>query len=126
MELYIGGFAQGKLAYVRKKYPQYTDLDVMDGSMPCGFHQHFKIWNHFHLWVKRRLLEGGDPESELEQFLTAYPDSIIICDEIGNGIIPLDHEERQYREYTGRLLCRIAKEAVCGERIICGVGCRIK
>ena len=126
MELYIGGFAQGKLRYVRKKYPQFTDADVADGGEVREFCRESKIWNHLHLWVKRRLSEGGEPEKELEQMLAACPDSIIICDEIGNGIVPLDHAEREYREYTGRLLCRLAEEATCVERIICGVGLRVK
>ena len=54
------------------------------------------------------------------------PDCIIISDEIGNGIVPMEHEEREYRELTGRLLCELANKADRVERIVCGIGERIK
>lgn len=127
MELYIGGFAQGKLDYVKRKYPMLAGTAVIDGAkVDMAGEWDCEIFNNLHLWVKRRLTEGGDPEKELEQFMSGHPDCIFICDEIGNGIVPMEHEERIYREYTGRLLCRLAERATCVERIVCGIGQRIK
>lgn len=124
MELYIGGFAQGKLAYVEKKHPGLSAKGVLDGAVEdlrvCA------IINHLHLWIRRKLAEGKNPAQELEEFLTRHPDSVLICDEIGNGIVPVEQAEREYREYTGRLLCTLAEQAVCVERVICGIGQRIK
>ncbi|MBP6421033.1 MAG: bifunctional adenosylcobinamide kinase/adenosylcobinamide-phosphate guanylyltransferase, partial [Agathobacter sp.] len=42
------------------------------------------------------------------------------------GIVPLDSFEREYRERLGRLLCEIAAKAERVERIVCGIGQRIK
>ncbi len=42
-------------------------------------------------------------------FYKEYPDCILICDEIGNGIVPMEAEERTYRECTGRILERLAR-----------------
>lgn len=53
-------------------------------------------------------------------------DWIIISDEIGNGVVPMDTFERKYREETGRLLIKLAEEAEEVERILCGIGQRIK
>ena len=41
-------------------------------------------------------------------YLEKHPDTVIICEEVGNGIVPLDSFEREYRERLGRLLCEIA------------------
>ncbi len=110
MELYIGGYAQGKLEYVRRQHPE----------------EDVRIKNGFHLWVRELMEEGKDPEAETQRFLKEHPDAIIISDEIGNGIVPTDAFERDYRERLGRILIRIAAEAERVERVICGIGQRIK
>ena len=46
---------------------------------------------------------------------------VIISDEVGNGVIPLDAAEREFREDTGRILCGLARDADNVERIICGL-----
>ena len=69
---------------------------------------------------------GADVRALTGQLLLEHPDCIIISDEIGNGIVPMEHEEREYRELTGRLLCELANKADRVERIVCGIGERIK
>ena len=68
----------------------------------------------------------GYPEDDIMSFLVSYEDFIIICDEIGNGIVPIDPFEREYRERVGRILVQLAKRAEEVERIICGIGQKIK
>ena len=70
--------------------------------------------------------DGADVRALTGQLLLEHPDCIIISDEIGNGIVPMEHEEREYRELTGRLLCELANKADRVERIVCGIGERIK
>lgn len=53
-------------------------------------------------------------------------DRIIVTDEIGYGIVPIEKQERLYREMTGRLCCILAKEAEEVWRVCCGIGQRIK
>ena len=62
----------------------------------------------------------------MASFLERHPDCIIISDEIGNGIVPLDGFEREYRERTGRMLVELADRAEEVIRVICGIGQRIK
>lgn len=127
MNLVIGGYAQGKLQYVLQKY-QLADDAVWDAALsdekelPKGM----AVVNHFHQWVRSRLLDGGCPEEEVQSFLNRCGDCIIICDEIGNGIVPMEAFERKYRERTGRILIQLAREAEEVERVICGIGQRIK
>ncbi len=127
MKLIIGGYAQGKLAYVLEKYDLGAE-QVFDGRLPQKTEKQkgMVIINRFHNWVRQRLADGGHPEEELVEWLKGYPDCIIISDEIGNGIVPIEAFEREYREYTGRILVELAKRAEEVERVICGIGQKLK
>ena len=54
------------------------------------------------------------------------PEVIIICDEIGCGIVPLEKSDRDYRENVGRIMCRVVERAEHAERLICGIPQRLK
>lgn len=130
MRLVIGGYAQGKLDYVLRKYHLQKSV-VWDGSLPIDRTDTSKLTdtvviNHFHNWVKRRILDGGCPEEEIMLFVEKCTDCIIISDEIGNGIVPVAPIEREYRERTGRILIQLADKAEGVERVICGIGQTIK
>jgi adenosyl cobinamide kinase/adenosyl cobinamide phosphate guanylyltransferase len=127
MELYIGGYAQGKLSYVMKQTGISLDM-VFDGASTFEdfYHRDVRILNHFQLFVRNRLREGKDPQEEIESMLLKFPRLIIISDEVGNGIVPMEAEEREYRERLGRILCTLAEKAEKVERIICGIGQRLK
>lgn len=127
MKLVIGGTAQGKLEYILLKYDAQKNM-VWDGVLPNDrkLNKNIVVINHFHQWVKSRMVSGGCPEDEIMSFLDCNEDCIIICDEIGNGIVPIDPFEREYRERTGRILVQLAMRAEEVERIICGIGQKIK
>lgn len=127
MKLVIGGTAQGKLEYVLLKYDAQKNR-VWDGVLPNHMELNGKtvIINHFHQWVKSRMANGGCPEEEVMSFLDCCEDCVIICDEIGNGIVPIAPFEREYRERVGRILVQLAKRAEEVERVICGIGQKIK
>lgn len=135
MKLIIGGCAQGKRAYVLAKYHLREEM-VWDGLLP-----ETAAWNgvwpdapapgpviidHFHIWVRNRILDGGCPEEEIAMFLNRCADCIIISDEVGNGIVPVEPFEREYRERVGRLVIWLAERAKEVERVICGIGQKLK
>lgn len=127
MKLVIGGTAQGKLEYVLLKHDVRKNM-VWDGVLPNDreLNGNIVIINHLHQWIKNCMVSGGCPEDEIMSFLDCNEDCIIICDEIGNGIVPIDPFEREYRERTGRILVQLAMRAEEVERIICGIGQKIK
>ncbi len=132
MKLVIGGYSQGKLNFVLQKNHADHCL-IFDGAIPdekqlqeIAGHVDMVIINHFHCWVKERMLQGGNPEEEVIAFLSQDINSIIISDEIGNGIVPIDAFEREYRERTGRILVKLADKADEVVRVICGIGQKIK
>ena len=101
---------------------------VYDGILPDSASLQDKqvVINHFHQWVKDRMSNGGCPEEEIVSFLEDCRNCIIISDEVGNGIVPVQAFERDYRERVGRILIQVAKQAEGVERVICGIGQKIK
>ncbi len=128
MKLVIGGYSQGKLGFVLEKYKD-DDYIILDGRLPDDKQLHNEknvIINHFHIWVKEQIRKKGNPEEEIAAFLEKNEKVIIISDEIGNGIVPIDAFEREYRERTGRILVKLASAADEVVRVICGIGQKIK
>lgn len=127
MRLVIGGCAQGKLRYVLQKY-QLERGAVWDGVLPDEreVQRGMIVIDHVHRWIRCCLSEKRCPEKELWAFLERCGDCILICDEIGSGIVPSDAFERAYRECVGRILIQLAAEAEEVERVICGIGQKIK
>lgn len=131
MILIIGGFAQGKLHYVKQRYVHCEDgreVTVLDGTLalPAETGAGQVIVNHLHRSIREQLRQGTDPEAMIENFCKKHPDCILICDEIGNGIVPMEAEERTYRERTGRVLQQLAAQADEVVRVVCGIGQKIK
>lgn len=109
MILIVGGAFQGQLEFAKET------LKIKEE----------KILTDFHLLVKSWMKEDNDIEKEIENILSKGYDAII-SDEVGMGIVPLDRQDREYREMTGRLLCSLAKEATAVYRVNCGLGMKIK
>lgn len=61
-----------------------------------------------------------------ETIYNANPDRILVTDEIGYGIVPIDPFEREYREETGRICCLLAEKSEEVWRVCCGIGTRLK
>ena len=132
MELYLGGCFQGKLSYVKKRHPECVvmeakELPLTREELSGAIEKDSQcIINHFHEWIKK-IVENKANSFELTIYLIENcPNVIIICDEVGNGIVPMDKVERAYREQTGRMQILIAEKAERVERILCGMGQRLK
>lgn len=153
MELYIGGFVQGKLEYVQnKKAEEAISIAMVIDCAQSDYQKTLQsidnkiknenadvnnianvndivIINHLHLWVKDLLREGMEEaavQSTILSWVATHPNTILICDELGNGIVPLEKMERIWREQTGRLMIELAGQAERVERILCGLGQRLK
>lgn len=109
MILIIGGAWQGKTEYAK-----------------AAFGENAVMINHYHLRVKEQLKEGKEPLMEAQKLLEENEECIIISDEIGYGLVPVDAFEREYREMAGRVNCYLAKKAEQVIRVVCGIGERIK
>ena len=134
MKLVIGGYAQGKLGYVMQHFSidkeNVVDMadkkKLLDRDVEKTDNGSSIVLYHFHIWVKNELAIGNYPEKELEKLIKQFPGCIIVSDEIGNGIVPMDAFDREYRDRLGRILISLAKEADEVVRVICGIGQKIK
>lgn len=134
MKLVIGGYAQGKLCYVMQHFSidkenvvDMTDeKKLLDEDIEKTDDEASIVLYHFHIWMKNELAEDNNPEEKLEKILKRFPDCVIISDEVGNGIVPMDAFDREYRDRLGRILISLAKEADEVVRVICGIGQKIK
>lgn len=108
--LIIGGAFQDKLT-VALGYSSLSDDHVSDGMDK-------RIVNNFQNYFKNNMDEEG--------LLEKCRGKIIICDEVGCGIIPLDKSDRVYREALGRFLCDLAALSDTVIRVTAGIGQFIK
>ena len=61
-----------------------------------------------------------------EQLWMKNPDLVLISNELGYGVVPMDVFDRNYRETTGRVCTEIASWADAVYRVVCGIGTKIK
>lgn len=119
----IGGAHQNKNRYAGKLYPEVRFLDgascTMDEIFSC------RGIAGFHLYI-RRWMEEKREDNLAWRLIRENPDIILISDEIGYGLVPVDEFERKYREYTGRVCTELAEYAERVDRVVCGIGQRIK
>ena len=106
---------------------QVQPFRVADGAV-CSIEaiKSAGVLDNFHLLVRRWMQAGKIPADETEKILSDNPDIVIITDEIGSGIVPLDVKEREWREVHGRICCQLAGRADAVFRVIAGIGQKIK
>ena len=109
MVLILGGAGAGKKEYARSL--GFTDADfttdVSDGK-PV-------------LYDLETIVRGADVP-----FDALLRKKLILCREVGSGVIPMDPKEREWREAVGRLCCALAKEATAVVRVVAGIPVALK
>ena len=126
MKLIIGGAWQGKLSFAlqlsgsEKSAVAEGDKDSFEKAMTSP------VIHHLQEYMKRLLQEEKDPDEFIDKLMEENPDVIVILNELGCGIVPMDPFDRVWREQTGRAGEKLAKN--CNEvyRVICGIPSRIK
>ena len=108
MKLYIGGAYQGQLELARAENPDALILE------------------DFHEAVQEAMQRGEDARAFAQGVAAAHPDAVIVANEVGAGVVPIEAQERAFREAVGRVLCVVAQEAQQVTRVVCGIGVRIK
>lgn len=117
VRLIIGGRAAGKRDYVKSLGYRDDDFSA-DFSTPILY----KL-NDF---LQEILDAGADFDACLEDKLRGGMVDVIICDEVGCGVVPMDAKDRAYREAVGRACKKLAQNSDIVERVFCGIATRIK
>lgn len=123
MELIVGGKYQGKLCWALEHYGLSGEQVVSGGEQP---REDTEILYHLEERVRLLLEEGKDPKEQILSLAEELPNLIFICDEVGNGVVPMSAQDRAWREAVGRTCCALAQKADRVYRVWCGIGTRIK
>ena len=108
MILVVGGLGAGKREFVIRTlgYPAEKMSPAWEDGTPVLYG-----------------LENLDPLPPLEDLLRR---EVVVCREVGCGVIPLEGEDRKRREAVGRLCCDLAARAEQVYRVSCGIPMRLK
>ena len=119
LKLVTGGAFQGKYAWASAEYP---GLSWTDGGV-CSLDEihTFQGMNRFHLFIRR-----WEKEELTDLILERQGEIVLVWDEIGCGLVPVDASDREYREAVGRICTELAAEAVRADRVVCGIARRLK
>lgn len=126
MIMITGGAFSGKKDYAKERFG-FSDEEILNGGS-CPFDDVFsaKCIADFQFIVKRLLEEKSDSLTFTERLCKENPNAVVIINEIGAGIIPLEKSDRIWREETGRAGCLIARNSSEVIRLACGIPTIIK
>lgn len=122
MIVIFGGAYQGKLDYAKEKF-NICDYDVFtctddQAAIDTTARVIYGLENFTFACVKAGL-EAREVLAARRQELS---DKIIICADISQGIVPLDADQRAWREMNGRCMLWLGREADRVIRVFCGLG----
>lgn len=108
MLLIVGGEGSGKRTFAESL--GYGDRDMADAVLderPVLCH------------LEQMVFAAPGCANELLPVLAEK--EVVICKEVGSGVIPVDRTERMGREATGRLCVLLAQRADCVVRMVSGI-----
>ena len=127
MRLIIGGAFQGKGDYAKETYGGTVydcrlpeNKDRLEPDLTCGIIDGLEAFTHLYA---EESLEAAD---WLRAHEAALADKVIICDDISQGLVPMDPLDRAWREMNGRTLLYLADMAESVERLFLGIPQRLK
>lgn len=147
--LIIGGSEQGKLALASQQFAEQTGQQPrIHDVIPTGssidnkllleeqFMQalEYDIVDHVHLLLRQLSSVCNQAEFDVlvTRWLKALQDKhgnhtgrsriqILVLDDIGCGLVPLQYDDRIWRERCGRLYCRLTAQATIVQRAWAGI-----
>ena len=122
MILIIGGAYQGKTAYAKQTYGlQDADIFTCEG---LALDPAARCVRHLERFALACVQAGKEPADELRTL--DLSDKILLCEDISCGVVPIDPEQRAWREAVGRMNAMLAARAERVTRIFCGLPMELK
>lgn len=107
MILVLGGIASGKRTYVRSLGYRDCEMDASPTSAAPVL-----------LGLDEVLRTGPVENEDLERIERK---EVVVCCEVGMGVVPMDAHERAWRELVGRTCTQLAVQASRVVRLVCGI-----
>lgn len=124
MILIIGGAYQGKLAFAESTFGlTQADIFTCEEAAPVFGSRCIDHLERFTYYCAVNHLDAVEYFRENEE---KWADSVLICEDISCGIVPLGADMRAWREMNGRLCLYLSQKAARVSRIFCGLEQRLK
>ena len=124
MILIIGGAYQGKLDWAKAAFSLAPeDIFTCTGAEIDFSRRCVNALEEFWYACVRQYI---DPAAYFQAHQSDWQDSILICNDLSSGVVPVDPVERQWRHAAGRLCQYLAGQANQVSRIFCGLEQRLK
>lgn len=125
MILIFGGSYQGKLDFAKENFG-VTEAEVFTCTTENEIDWSKRVLYNMDQAFLRHVREGKESREVLKEHLEELKDKILIVNDISQGIVPMERDQRDWREMTGRAMLYISKEADEVYRVFCGLGSKIK
>lgn len=129
----MGGAYQGKLDYAKKKYSlEKRDVFVCRAAESAGSGESpgidfsKKCVSNIEEFAFACVSAGVEPLDYFVEHESEWQDSILICEDIFCGVVPLGADLREWRQATGRLCKYLSQQAESVIRIFCGLEQKLK
>lgn len=141
MILIFGGAYQGKLDYALENYNRKVEevFDLRKITCKEEFKETWskeigsilkdkdiKVLYKIDEFVYALVKSGVEVRTVFEELRNDLQGKILICDDVSQGLVPMEPVDREFREALGRALLYLGKEADEVIRIFCGLGQKIK
>ena len=124
MVLIIGGAYQGKLDFEKTAFTLSEDEIFTCGSSEIDFSK--RCINSIEEFTLACVQSGVDPSEYFKAHRDDWKNSVLICEDIFCGVVPMGAEMRAWRQATGRLCQYLSREAAEVSRIFCGLEQKLK
>ena len=124
MVLIIGGAYQGKLDFAKTAFTLSEDDIFTCTSLEIDFSK--RCINKIEEFTLACAQNCVDPSEYFKAHRDDWKDSVLICEDIFCGVVPMGAEMRTWRQVTGRLCQYLSREAVEVSRIFCGLEQKLK
>ena len=109
MYLIVGGKFQGKFEFAKKQY------GVKENDENLFLNLEKFVWEYME-----------NAKSHIEEFCKKHKNAVIICDEVGCGLISMDKKTREYCNYVGEISMFLAEKADEVYYVTMGFGRKLK
>lgn len=149
MILIIGGMCQGKHSFCNREFPDAEVIDHYEERIRKELREGKDPVTEAEKWIETEIpgssgemlmeaaylqkhgnelleLTGTEDHSVNESHSINACELAIIMNEVGSGVVPMDRDERIWREAVGRVSCLFAERAEQVYRLIAGIPQRLK
>jgi adenosylcobinamide kinase / adenosylcobinamide-phosphate guanylyltransferase len=124
MHFIFGGRCMGKLDFAKSLIGNPVICDLSERGVDELFNADIIVG--IHLLVKQMVAEGRSPAAYFECNMERLQDKIIIGDEVGCGVVPIEPLDREWRDETGRVYQLLARHARRVTRVWAGIPQELK